>query len=435
MKRTFIFSIALLLPTLFALSAGAQDWPQWRGPNFNGTATATNLPAKFAPSDNVVWAVDLPGPSAATPAIVGDRVFVSSSDSSAKSLLAYCFDRTSGKELWKKEIAKGISQDTRSNFASPSPVTDGKLVTFFYGNGEMVTFDVEGKELWRNNYGPFAFQWTFSTSPLLFNGKIYLQVCQRDTAVNGQGGDNNESYLLAIDPQSGKTLFRHVRPSKAKAESLEAFSTPMPFEYEGRTELIIAAGDALTGHDLETGKELWRWGTWNPGRIPHWRLVPSPIAGDGVVLACAPKRDPIYAVKAGGEGDLDDDALLWTSDEHRELSSDVPTPAFYDGDFFILSDVRKGLSRVEPKTGKIKWTTSTPGRSKYEASPTVADGKIYVINFDGELSVFDAEDGKLLHTAAMDDKKDGVCRACPAIAHDQLFLRTTRKLYCIGKSK
>ena len=161
--------------------------------------------------------------------------------------------------------------------------------------------------------------------------------------------------------------------------------------------------------------------------------MPSPVAGDGVILACAPKRDPIYAVQAGGSGDLSDDSLLWTSEEHRELSSDVPTPAFYDGDFFILSDVRKGLSRVEPKTGKIKWTANTPGRSKYEASPTVADGKIYIINFDGELSVFAAADGKLMHTAAMDEKKDGVCRAVPVVAHNQLFIRTTRKLYCIGQ--
>ena len=230
MKRILAYSLLFVLPALFA---NAQDWPQWRGPNFNGTTTAKKLPVKFGPSDNVVWSVDLPGPSAATPAVVGDHVFVSSSDTASETLLAYCFDRESGKQLWKHEIGKGLSQDTRSNFASPSPVSDGKIVTFFYGNGEMVTFDVAGKELWRNNYGPFAFQWTFSTSPLLYDGKIYLQVCQRDTAVNGKGGNNNESYLLAIDPHSGKTLFRHVRPSKAKAESLEAFTTPMPFEFEG----------------------------------------------------------------------------------------------------------------------------------------------------------------------------------------------------------
>ena len=84
------------------------------------------------------------------------------------------------------------------------------------------------------------------------------------------------------------------------AESREAFTTPVPFVHNGRRELLVVGGDDLSGHDLETGKELWRWGTWNPTRIRHWRLVPSPVANEDVILACAPKRDPIYAIRTGG---------------------------------------------------------------------------------------------------------------------------------------
>jgi outer membrane protein assembly factor BamB len=76
---------------------------------------------------------------------------------------------------------------------------------------------------------------------------------------------------------------------------------------------------------------------------------------------------------------LDDSAIAWNSKDVRQVSSDVPTPAFYDGDFFVLSDLQGKLSRVEPKTGKVKWTINTPGDSKYEASPLAADGKIYLI--------------------------------------------------------
>ncbi len=203
------------------------------------------------------------------------------------------------------------------------------------------------------------------------------------SAVDGRGFKDreNESYLLAMDPRTGKELWRHVRPSQAKAESREAFTTPIPFEHDGRKELLVAGGDDITGHDPATGKELWRWGTWNPGRIGHWRLVPSPIAGDGIILACAPKKDPIYAIKAGGEGRLDDDSVAWVSRDTRDLTADVPTPAFYDGDFFVLSDPRKMLLRVDPQTGAVKWSVRTPGTDKYEASPLVADGKIYLINF------------------------------------------------------
>jgi len=72
-------------------------------------------------------------------------------------------------------------------------------------------------------------------------------------------------------------------------------------------------------------------------------MVVSPVAGDGVVLACAPKGVPVYAVKAGGEGKLDDSALAWVSKE-REVSSDVSTPLFYKGHFYVLNSDKRVLS-------------------------------------------------------------------------------------------
>jgi outer membrane protein assembly factor BamB len=261
-----------------------------------------------------------------------------------------------------------------------------------------------------------------------------MQILQRDVAVRDRGFTDrkNESYLLAIDHKTGNTLWRHIRPSEAVAESREAFTSPVPFLANGRPELLVVGGDDLTGHDPETGAELWRWGTWNPGRIESWRLVPSPVASENVILVCAPKRDPIYAVKAGGQGQLTDDALAWVSHEQKDVSSDVPTPALYDGDFFILSDVRKRLSRVEPETGVVKWTMRTPGDAKYEASPLVADGKIYLINFVAEVAVVDASDGKLIDVIKMDEPSDDAVRSSIIAAQGQLFIRTTRKLFCIG---
>jgi outer membrane protein assembly factor BamB len=131
--------------------------------------------------------------------------------------------------------------------------------------------------------------------------------------------------------------------------------------------------------------------------------------------------------------DLDDGAVAWVSQRRGPVSADVPTPAFYDGDFFVLSDLRKALSRVEPSTGKVKWTVETPGRAKYEASPLAADGKIYLINFDGTVVIYNAADGKMLEEISMDAPQDGeMVRASVAAAHGQLFIRTTRKLYCVG---
>lgn len=435
MKLTRLF-LPFALLTLCA-SVQATDWPQWRGPSFNGSTDEKNLPAKWSKAD-ALWSADFSAPSAATPAIIGDIVFVSTPEASTRTLHAVCLDRKSGKTLWNNLVCEGWQHDEKSNFASPSPVADSDGVFFFYGNGALAAFNHEGKPLWSRSitkdYGEFAFNWTFSASPTLYGGKLYVQVLQRNVPVHGHGRTDGpiDSYILAIDPASGKTLWRQVRPADAVAESLEAYTTPIPFEFDGRKELLIAGGDCLTGHDPATGKELWRWGTWNPHKITHWRFVPSPVSGGGVILVCAPKGDPIYAIKAGGKGTLDDGAIAWKTTDQRELSSDVPTPLFYDGDFFVLSDVRKHLSRVDPATGKERWTIELPGYKKFEASPTGGDGKIYMMNFAGEVLVVDAAKGDILNNVAMGDEGDDMTRSSVAISHQQLFIRTNHKLYCIA---
>jgi outer membrane protein assembly factor BamB len=433
------YGFFLIFVFVGASVACGNNWPHWRGPYFNGSTNEKNLPSNWSQTENVAWSVDLAGSSAATPIVQDDKVFLAGVDKAKDMLLAMCFDRRSGKQLWQHDISKGIGRDRRSTYAAGSAVTDGKLVYFLYGNGELVCYDVNGQRKWTRNiqddYGHFAFLWTYGGSPTLFDGRLYVQVLQRDVPVRGRGHRDrkNESYILAIDPETGKTLWRHIRPSEARAESLEAFSTPIPFSFGGKEQLLIVGGDVLTGHDLKTGEELWRWGTWNPTRIGHWRLVPSPVAGDNVVLACGPKNAPIYAIRPGGSGVLNDSAIAWDSEDVLEVTSDVPTPAFYDGDFFVLSDLRDSLSRVEPRTGKVKWKIQTPGDYKYEASPLAADGKIYLLNHSGDVAIINAANGDVIKVIDMDKPSGGeMVRASISAAHGQLFIRTTRKLYCVG---
>ncbi len=446
MRRTRLLAVVVAVAAVMNVSRSveANNWPQWRGPFFNGSTDETGLPERWSRTENVRWVAQLPGASASTPVVWENHVFVSAVDYKREMLVACCYDARSGQRLWCRDISQGIRKNRRSTYAAPSPVTDGQRVFFFYGNGDFVAFDFNGKQLWRRNiqkdYGQFAFLWTFSSSPTLYRGKLYLQVLQRDvpvhkgraSGVNESEGQPIDSYLLALDPKTGNTLWKQNRPSEAVKEAREAYSTPIPLEYNGRRELLIVGGDDITGHDPETGKELWRWGTWNPKRIGHWRLVPSPVTGTGVILVCAPKRSPIYAIRAGGNGRLTDKDVLWVSNP-RELTSDVATPAFYDGDFFVLSDLRQTLARVEPKTGKIKWLTRLPRGAKYEASPLVADGKVYVVNFDAKVSVYNAADGRQLAVIDMGPTDRFVVRSSIVAAQGCLFIRTTDKLYCIGK--
>ena len=426
---------------VICLPCRAQEWPNWRGPAFNGSASpaAKNLPVEFSPAKNIKWSVDLPGASAATPIIFGGNVFVSSVDTKNQTLLALCFDRATGKPKWSHSVGSGyiasgagdkIRKDDRSNYASPSPTTDGKRVVFFYGNGDLAAFDVAGKKLWQRNlqkeYGDFAFGWTFSSSPLLLNDKLYMQILQGDS-------HDKTSFLLCLNPQTGAEMWKAERPTSAVRESRNAYTTPIPLTYNGRKELIVAGGDFVTGHDPETGKELWRWGTWNENhREQNWRLVPSPVPGGNVVLVCAPKRAPVYAAKLGGSGTFGADGLAWKSEERGAVTSDVPTPLFYNNRFYVLSDLRRALSCLDPKTGKPLWSVETPNKQNCWASPTGADGKIYALTLSGTVLVWDATTGKLLAENPCGDPDMDV-RASIAVAGQNLFVRTDNKLYCVGK--
>ena len=433
--------LALLLALRGACALQAADWPHWRGPFFNGATEETNLVIRWSRTENVLWSAPLPGPSAATPIVWGDYVFISSTDEKANALVAMAFDRRAGKLLWRREVARGsIRRGSLSNLANPSPVVAGDRAVFLYGNGKTLAFTFGGDKLWERDleadYGQFAYLWTYGASPTFYDGRLYYTVLQRDHPVRGRGradGRPIESYLLALDPATGKTLWRVTRPTKAVEESREAYSTPIPFEGAGRKEILVVGGDCITGHDAATGKELWRWGTWNPRRLQHWRLIPSPVAGGGVILACAPKRGPIFALKAGGRGVLDDSALAWTTRGRRDITADVPTPLFYQGDFFILSDLARTLSRIEPRSGRVRWIVKTPGRHKFEASPTGADGRLFLMNFRGETAILDAATGKTLALIPMGDKGDDKTRSSIAVARGMIFIRTNRRLYCVGR--
>lgn len=438
---------AALAMLTFPLSAAAQDWPHWRGPYLDGSTRVAGLSIDFDAETRVRWRTPLPGPGAGTPIVLGDRVFVTSLDLENESRVAICLDRATGEEDWRRTIADvylpegagKLKLHDRSNYASPSPVTDGEVVVFFYGSGDLAAFSLVGEPRWSHNlqqeYGDFAFQWTFSASPTLFEGRLYLPVLQRDQPANGYGKEGSESFLLALDPKTGETLARHVRPSDARMESLESYATMIPYVGEGgRKELLVVGGDVITGHDPLSLEELWRWGTWNEGhREMWWRVVPSPVVGGGVVLVCAPKRAPVYAVRLGGDGGLDEGGLVWKSEGKRNpVSSDVPTPLFLDGAFYVLSDVRGALSKVDPATGAVDWTVEMPGRSLWRASPTGADGKIFCMNHAGTVAVIDASTGELLHEAAFGDEDDDLTRSTVVVAHGDLFIRTNAALFCVG---
>jgi outer membrane protein assembly factor BamB len=424
-----------------------QDWPHWRGPTYDGSSAVAGLPREITAGSGLRWATELPGPGAATPIVVGERVFVTAAVEEAGVLLALAYDRKSGALLWEDAAGSGYRPrgkgsatriDERSDYASPSAASDGERVVFLFGNGDLLCYGLDGKRLWAKNlqqeHGDFAFQWTYGASPTLIGGKVYLPILQRDRPTDGSPSEKKiPSFLLALDVATGQQTFVVERPSPARMESLESYATVIPCARDGGTELLVVGGDVLTGHDPASGRELWRWGTWNEGhREQWWRIVPSPVVFEGLVFVAGPKRAPVYAVKLGGTGTLGSDALAWqSSGRPNPVSSDVPTPLVYQGRLFVLSESGK-LSRVAPSTGTVEWTIELPDRTPWEASPTGADGRVWCLSHGGVLVGVDAESGALATRAELAEEEPGPVRASVAAAHGALFVRTEARLLCLG---
>lgn len=389
----------------------AADWPQWRGPSFNGATSETALPSTLDPAKNLAWSVELPGASAGTPVVQGDKIFVAALDKKTKNLLALCLDRRDGKTLWQREVALGYTSNPRNDLAAPSPVADDKRAIFLFGSGDVAAFDLNGKSLWQRNlqkdFGEFNVLFLYGASGLLHGDKYIVPVLHRGA----------ESYLLALDAATGKDVWRIVRPTEAHDESKEAYTTPVPIQHDGKTEIALLGGDCVTGHDPQSGAELWRVESWNPNRINHWRIVPSPVQiGENIVI-CPPKNGAVFAFKPGTR------EWAW---KNEALTSDVCTPLYYNAKLFVLDGDKKKIFCADPATGEIKWTHELGGTSVFRASPTGADGKIYCVNEAGEVWVLSADEPKTLFQIALDGPRT---RASIVVAGGQVYVRTADKLF------
>ncbi len=426
--------LCAILPAVLLTSAQAANWPQWRGPFLNGSTDETGLPAAWTETDNVAWSATMPGPAASTPIVWGDRVFVTSVDR-RKNLLAICLDAPSGKIVWQERVGRDRPARSGNNMASPAPVTDGKTVYFYYGTGDLVAFDFGGKRIWsrqlEKDHGHFVVKYGYSASPLLFKGKLYIPVMQNKKPGRYDPSSRKgplDSFILAIDPNTGRDIWKHVRPTDATDESTESYSTIIPFESGGRSEIIVVAGEYVTGHDPKTGAELWRW-EFKPADRQVWqRVVSTPVAGDGLIYAPRPKHRGIFAIRGGGNGRLGDGCIAW-----KDLDSvlDCTSPLLYGGRIYLLNGDRKTMTCLDAKTGRRKWQGKLGGSAVFRGSPTAGDGKIYCISEAGEAIVLAAGDEfKILSRVRMGGRR---ARATIAISGGRLFIRTSRKLWCIAE--
>ncbi|MDA1306928.1 MAG: PQQ-binding-like beta-propeller repeat protein [Acidobacteria bacterium] len=476
----------LSLTTIATLAAGsallADDWPTWRGPTNNSVSTETNLPTTWgakcadaevpaasivdsteAPdgavvaqqgrgrggsrgggqegrpllpfvcnnlqTENVAWKISLPAFSGSTPIISGDMIFLNvATAANTGALELWAVDRATQTVSWKRPLADTNHMERKQNMSSPSPVTDGTHVWVMTGVGALKAFDFAGKELWSRNiqddYGRFGLNWGYASSPLLHNNALYIQV------LHGMKTDD-PSYLMKVDPATGKTIWRVERATPAVAESPDSYTTPVWYEGNGRAELIITGGDVISGHDPATGAEYWRADVLNPGRARNYRIVASPtVVGD---LIIAPTRvNPMVAIRPGGKGDVATTHVAWSFAQ----GPDVPTPV---SDGTLLYIVRDGgvAFALDAKTGSVVYGPERLPSGTYSSSPVLADGKIYVTTEEeGITTVYRAGPMfEILASNTLGGDCSPYCLSTVAISDGQLFMRTASYLWAIGERK
>jgi outer membrane protein assembly factor BamB len=424
MNRFRLF--ALLGVFTLTSSIAAEDWPQWRGANFDNVSNGSGFATSWDDSKNVKWKVELPGAAGASPVVFGDRIFLTSLD--GEDLVLMCFG-TDGKAQWTQKVGSGNRNARRDegNYASPSPATDGKHVWATFGSGEISCFTVAGEEVWKKDlqeeYGDFDIQFGMSSTPVLFEGKLYLQL------IHGRmDSDPSEALVVSLDGQTGNEEWKHVRKTDATSENKHSYASPTIYD-DGELKFLLTHGaDYLIAHSLKDGSEIWRCGGFHLGRYnPTLRLVSSPVCSNGLIVVPTAKRGPVLGLKPTGSGDITEVDKYY----HWKLSRntpDVPTPVIHDGLVYLCSE-NGVLTCVDAKTGDQVYQERIES-DRYRASPVYADGHVYLTSRSGVITVVKA--GRDFKKVSENDMGEEIS-ASPAFSNSTIYLRTFDHLYAIGQ--
>ena len=427
-------TLAALALLCLVTTADSANWPNWRGPTQNGVSTETDIPARFGPEENVAWRLGLPGPAGATPVVWDERIFLTSID--GKDLLLMCIG-TDGKLRWTRKVGSGNKavRGDEGNSASPSPVTDGKHVWTMMATGQVACFTVEGKPVWTRNlnkdYGPFVIAFGVTSSPVLVDGKLIVQVIHG--ALRNPKPDEVPALLIALKADSGKLAWKQVRKSDAYYENKHSYASPFVYN-DGKRKMIVSHGaDYTIAFRIKDGREIWRLGGLNPQNDPlkkyhrTLRFVASPTAVPGLIVIPTAKNGPVVAIRPDGQGDITGNKKLhvWTRPNN---TPDVPNPLIHNGLVYLCRE-NGNLVCMDAKTGKEYYHERTH-RQRHRASPIYVDGKILCVARDGMVTV--AKAGKTFEILSQNNMGESIS-ASPVIANGTLYLRSFEALWAIRK--
>jgi outer membrane protein assembly factor BamB len=441
--------LLVLAPFLLAVPlAASSDWPQWRGPSSAGVSPESALPVTWSATGNIAWKVSLAGLGTSSPIVSGATVFVTSQigttavaegDSHPQLarddgelakreapiggrreganagdgevwLVVEAFDRADGRRRWMwraRATAPIPAVHEKHNLATPTPVTDGQRVYAWFGNGQIVALDMDGRVVWLRHLGtehaPFKTQWGHGSSPTLYRDSLFL-LCDHLA----------DAYLLALDARTGTDRWKVDR-----GEGRVSHSTPLLVPGPGGDELVVNSSDRIDAYDPRTGTLLWHEGT------SRQTPIPSAVFHDGRIYLSRGYRNSDYmAIRPGGRGDVSSTHVEW---RRPSGASYVPSVLYYDGLLYMTNDVGV-VTCADARTGEPVWRHRLGG--VFFASPVAGDGKVYLASETGETFVLRAgREPRVLARNEVDER----LIASPAISGGRIFLRSDGTLFAVGK--
>jgi outer membrane protein assembly factor BamB len=426
--------IFLVVVALSGFSQGAENggelwWPQFRGPNSSGIG-AGRPPVHFGPGQNVKWKMAV-GSGLSSPVVWADRVFLTEFDQASQKLATLCIDRRTGKILWRRAVAVDKVEKVHqlSSPAAATPATDGERVYVYFGSYGLLCYDLDGNPKWERRLPLPENPYGASASPIVAGELLVL---------NHQG---KEAYLLGVNRRDGRTIWRTDR-----SQFQFGWSTPVHWRHDGLDEIVVLGGDfepnqRLMAYDLATGAERW----WVAGLPPCGKS--TPVIGGGLLFFAAPdiileqaseKRDPeraaqfyakngnrLMTVRPGSTGEVAKANIAWSE---RKGVPGVPSPLYYNGRLYTFKDGGLVFCRVA-ETGELLYDERLGPLGYYYSSPVAVDHRIYIASAEGVITVFDA--GPKFNVLAT-NKLDGAILATPALAGDDIYVRTESDLYSFG---
>lgn len=431
--------------SVVARSSAIDSWPGYRGPTADGRAGSSTIPTTWSETENVRWKVAVHGRGWSSPVVLGKQVWVTTADETpdntqpnakvggAKpvkevSFFAVCLDRETGKVVHDLKLSTeqnpAFSHPTNS-YATPTPfVEEGRLYAHFGSHGTWCIDTATGKVLWdRKDLKCNHFRGPAS-SPVVYGDLLYLIFDGYDL-----------QYVTALDKKTGKTVWkadRKIKYSKDDGDIKKAYATPALFDVGGKPQLVCPSAECTMAYDPKTGEELWR--------IAHGGMNGSarPVMGGGLLYLTSGHNGKLLAVKAevkpDAAGFLPSEAVGWT------VGKDVPTrpSLLLDNGLLYLASDGGVVSCLDAASGKVVWSERLGGTEAFYASPVLAGGHVYFCGESGRTFVVEAGRTKGANVVAenrLGEGRTGGFMASPAVAGNELYLRTKTHVYAIVGQK